>query len=119
MQSHHPKIEACGETKKRQSSSQSLPFGGTVTCTCNWDHNNKTTAAAAASTAAAAPPRPPKEVDFGFLCRPTARKIADVSDKYDIKSSKGSYNLELFGYTDGNVLVADLPIFTQPTLTTV
>ncbi len=49
------KVEACGETKKRQSSSQStLPFGGEVTCTCNWDHDNETTAAAAAAAAPAA-----------------------------------------------------------------
>ena len=90
------KVEACGETKKRQSSSQSLPFGGEVTCTCNWDHDNETTAAAAAATAAAAaPPRPPKEVDFGFLCKPTARKIADVRDKYDIKFLKKSISMIL------------------------
>jgi|Transcript_25654 hypothetical protein len=93
------KIMACGETRRRRSSNQSLlPFGvGIVTCTCDWDHDNQTTAA----PAAAAAPQPQKVVDFGMLCKPTPRKIKDVRGKYDIKTEKGCYPLEVFGYSNG------------------
>jgi len=101
-------ILACGVTKRKQSKSSILPFGGgSAACTCGWDHekydrDNQPTPAAPAA-AAAAPPRPQKKIEFGILRKPSPRKhLSDIRGRHHVYAAEdGCYPLEVFGFTNG------------------